>query len=105
MAFFVSLCSFTDFTSRKTLIKDIQVRKTNNCGLHLSSSTFLHGICSVAPRKNIISMKLYHNPAVAVFVDYKVFCTPRVIFGFWVGPDIDDGWGFVEAFVNQIFDV
>ncbi|KAI3440438.1 uncharacterized protein J3R85_003507 [Psidium guajava] len=28
-------------------------------------------------------------------------CTNRVIAGFWVGPDIDDGWGYVEAFVNQ----
>ncbi|XP_048135103.1 uncharacterized protein LOC125315097 [Rhodamnia argentea] len=28
-------------------------------------------------------------------------CTDRVIAGFWVGPDIDDGWGFVEAFINQ----
>ncbi|WOH14352.1 hypothetical protein DCAR_0933871 [Daucus carota subsp. sativus] len=26
-----------------------------------------------------------------------------VISGFWVGPDIEDGWGFIEAFVNQIY--
>ncbi|KAL7239467.1 hypothetical protein ACSBR2_005381 [Camellia fascicularis] len=30
------------------------------------------------------------------------FSTQTVISGFWVGPDIEDGWGFVEAFVNQI---
>ncbi|GMY21655.1 hypothetical protein FCV25MIE_16896 [Fagus crenata] len=29
-------------------------------------------------------------------------CTHMVIAGYWVGPDLDDGWGFVEAFVNQI---
>lgn len=29
--------------------------------------------------------------------------SPAVISGFWVGPDIEDGWGFVEAFINQIF--
>lgn len=29
--------------------------------------------------------------------------TPVVLLGFWVGPDIEDGWGFVEALVNQIF--
>ena len=26
-----------------------------------------------------------------------------VISGFWVGPDIEDGWGFIEAFVSQIY--
>ncbi|KAF8018094.1 hypothetical protein BT93_H3103 [Corymbia citriodora subsp. variegata] len=29
-------------------------------------------------------------------------CTDRVIAGFWVGPDVDDGWGYVEAFITQI---
>ncbi|KAJ7977963.1 UDP-N-acetylmuramoylalanine--D-glutamate ligase [Quillaja saponaria] len=28
--------------------------------------------------------------------------TDIVISGYWVGPDIDDGWGFMEAFINQI---
>lgn len=28
--------------------------------------------------------------------------TETVICGYWVGPDIEDGWGFVNAFVNQI---
>lgn len=25
-----------------------------------------------------------------------------VICGYWVGPDVEDGWGYVDAFVNQI---
>lgn len=25
-----------------------------------------------------------------------------IIAGYWVGPDVDDGWGYVEAFVNPI---
>ncbi|CAL0320976.1 unnamed protein product [Lupinus luteus] len=32
-------------------------------------------------------------------VDY---CTGVVISGYWVGPDADDGWGFVEAVINQM---
>jgi len=32
-------------------------------------------------------------------VDY---CTEIVISGYWVGPDADDGWGFVEAVINQM---
>lgn len=47
----------------------------------------------------------HDNPAVAVILNCKVVCcTPRVISGFWVGPDIEDGWGFVEAIVNQLCD-
>ncbi|KAK9076992.1 hypothetical protein SSX86_005327 [Deinandra increscens subsp. villosa] len=103
MACFVSsFCPFTGFTSPKTLIKDIQTRKPDSCRLHLSSSTFLNGISFLARGEELLSMKLYHNPVVAVLVDCKVFSSPRVISGFWVGPDIDDGWGFVEAFVNQM---
>ena len=33
-------------------------------------------------------------------VDY---CIHRMIItGYWVGPDVDDGWGYVEAFVNPV---
>ncbi|KAG2695585.1 hypothetical protein I3760_07G019100 [Carya illinoinensis] len=31
------------------------------------------------------------------------YYTHMVMAGYWVGPDPDDGWGFVEAFVNQTF--
>ncbi|WCJ43127.1 hypothetical protein M5689_023889 [Euphorbia peplus] len=27
--------------------------------------------------------------------------THKIICGYWVGPDIDDGWGFVQAFVDS----
>lgn len=26
----------------------------------------------------------------------------RVLTGYWVGPDTEDGWGFVEAFICEI---
>ncbi|GMH13157.1 hypothetical protein Nepgr_014998 [Nepenthes gracilis] len=29
------------------------------------------------------------------------FCTRRLT-GYWVGPDFEDGWGFVEAFIYEI---
>ncbi|XP_024960479.1 uncharacterized protein LOC112501063 [Cynara cardunculus var. scolymus] len=117
MACLVSLCSFTHFTSHETLIQNLQVRYPNSCRLLLSSSTCLTGIRFVASEmwiEELRSMKLCRTPDVAhfrqycggVFVDYKVVCSssPRVISGFWVGPDVEDGWGFVEAVVNQISD-
>lgn len=27
---------------------------------------------------------------------------PRTLTGYWVGPDTEDGWGFVEAFIDKI---
>ncbi|XP_031103993.1 uncharacterized protein LOC116007459 [Ipomoea triloba] len=30
-------------------------------------------------------------------------CTEMLISGFWVGPDIEDGWGFVQAIVHQTY--
>ncbi|KAF5807691.1 hypothetical protein HanXRQr2_Chr05g0236491 [Helianthus annuus] len=103
-ACFVSLC---DFTSPKTLIKDIDAQKTDSCRLHLSSSTFVNGICFTPPNsreQELLSLKLHRNPVAAVILDYRVFCTPRVISGFWIGPDVEDGSGFVEAIVYQMFD-
>ncbi|RYQ90439.1 hypothetical protein Ahy_B09g096539 [Arachis hypogaea] len=32
----------------------------------------------------------------------NVQCMEIFLCGYWVGPDDDDGWGFVEAVINQI---
>ncbi|MED6132511.1 hypothetical protein PIB30_019651 [Stylosanthes scabra] len=32
----------------------------------------------------------------------NVHCMEIVLCGYWVGPDDDDGWGFVEAVINQV---
>lgn len=42
---------------------------------------------------------LYDRHSYKVNVNY---CTMVVISGYWVGPDVDDGWGFVEAVIDQI---
>ncbi|KAL2325521.1 hypothetical protein Fmac_024579 [Flemingia macrophylla] len=46
-------------------------------------SRFLHETCSY----NNLYVDCYHE---------------MVISGYWVGPDPDDGWGFVEAVINQM---
>lgn len=48
--------------------------------------------------------------SLTLFPDIHLFgCIPRgkaesssMIIGYWVGPDVEDGWGFVEAAVNQV---
>ncbi|GAB2218720.1 hypothetical protein Droror1_Dr00001949 [Drosera rotundifolia] len=32
---------------------------------------------------------------------YVSFCT-QIVNGYWVGPDVEDGWGFVEASIESI---
>ncbi|KAL2491924.1 Uncharacterized protein Adt_27552 [Abeliophyllum distichum] len=50
-----------------------------------------------------------------IFAPTRRFCEPvmchfvasfsahMLISGFWMGPDIEDGWGFVEAFVHRMY--
>ncbi|EXB37171.1 hypothetical protein L484_013535 [Morus notabilis] len=33
---------------------------------------------------------------------YDAGSSHMIISGYWVGPDVDDGWGFIEAFINPI---
>lgn len=50
--------------------------------------------CKIAPARQIWEPVSFHLNVSAG--------TQTVICGYWVGPDIEDGWGFVNAFVNQI---
>ncbi|CAN6581938.1 unnamed protein product [Malus baccata var. baccata] len=46
--------------------------------------------------------KIY-NSLVDIYKPRNVHsCRHTIIFGFWVGPDIDDGWGYVEAFFLRV---
>nr|XP_043607925.1 uncharacterized protein LOC122579762 [Erigeron canadensis] len=105
------------FTSPQTLliIKNLQAPTTGRCRLLLSSSTCLRGNPLRASKswgEEQRALKRHHNHAVAhsrtycgaIHLDCYVSCIPRVISGFWMGPDIEDGWGFVEATMNQIHD-
>ncbi|XP_022893606.1 uncharacterized protein LOC111408068 [Olea europaea var. sylvestris] len=50
-----------------------------------------------------------------IFAPTRQFCKPLIcqffvssnahvlISGFWMGPDVEDGWGFVEAIVHQMY--
>ncbi|CAI9102188.1 OLC1v1000414C1 [Oldenlandia corymbosa var. corymbosa] len=46
-----------------------------------------------------LSRTNHHQPTVFQFSGR--FTTHVVMTGIWVGPDNEDGWGFVQAFVHQ----
>lgn len=51
---------------------------------------------------NFLSKKIRcHHEVVSCLLKVDS-CTHSVIAGYWVGPDIDDGWGYIEAFVDSI---
>lgn len=47
-------------------------------------------------------MAFSRNFCVPISSHFGVSSTYVMISGFWVGPDVDDGWGFVEALVHRI---
>ncbi|KAK7277940.1 hypothetical protein RJT34_22960 [Clitoria ternatea] len=79
-------------------------------GATIRTARKILGSCS--SNKNILSVKgcclcclmssrrfLHETYSYNLDVDYS---TEIIISGFWVGPDEDDGWGFVEAVIEQI---
>ncbi|XXG54309.1 hypothetical protein AAC387_Pa03g2227 [Persea americana] len=63
------------------------------------SNSVIRGICSVN-RELLKPSRHRCGP------DYScpiIFSTIHItISGYWVGPDMEDGWGYVEASVNQV---
>ncbi|KAA8536864.1 hypothetical protein F0562_029342 [Nyssa sinensis] len=101
--------------SSKTLIEEIHTRRTA-LGRLLSPATSRTAMKLTAPNcsnRSIfpINMSCQHR----IMRPWRHFYEPvshcsnvsssthTIIYGFWVGPDVEDGSGFVEAFVNQIF--
>ncbi|KAL5068739.1 hypothetical protein RYX36_019626 [Vicia faba] len=83
--------------SRKTTITSAQ--NIIGCSISNKHILFIEGRGSYR-RCLMSSARFLHGTH-----SYKVnvnYCTTVVISGYWVGPDVDDGWGFVEAVIDQI---
>ncbi|CAI9764770.1 unnamed protein product [Fraxinus pennsylvanica] len=98
--------------------------KTPFPGTNIRRLTSGRFVCPVSRRKagklilsnhicgDILSLKTSCYPD--IFAPKRQFCEPVIsqyvessnahvlISGFWMGPDVEDGWGFVEAFVHKI---
>ncbi|XP_011092059.1 uncharacterized protein LOC105172366 isoform X2 [Sesamum indicum] len=69
------------------------LHKYSHGGMILSNRSSRSSIC--APTRQCFEPFLSH---------YDVSCSDHLLIsGFWIGPDIEDGWGFVEAFVHLIY--
>ncbi|XP_050222024.1 uncharacterized protein LOC126672129 [Mercurialis annua] len=89
--------------SKVPLVPRIMSRQTT-----FKTATYLHA--SYCSNGNMSSVGCCHGYSALIdhFGELVSCCmnvtlwNHEVIIGFWIGPDIDDGWGFVEAFINQI---
>ncbi|KAJ8636424.1 hypothetical protein MRB53_010691 [Persea americana] len=58
---------------------------------------------SVISSVNRELLKPSRHPCGPDYICPIIFSTIHItISGYWVGPDIEDGWGYVEASVNQV---
>ncbi|KAL3516077.1 hypothetical protein ACH5RR_022979 [Cinchona calisaya] len=94
--------SFYGFLSKpRSFVQETCSREFTG-GRILTPVTTNRGICAVN-RSCIHVMILARNICEPISHHFSVSSSALVIIsGFWVGPDIEDGWGFVEAVVNRI---
>ncbi|CAM8888703.1 unnamed protein product [Rhodiola kirilowii] len=126
MAFLVSFSS--SFPSRSSLIESSL--KLNYCSTPSKASLQEKAACSAVSRlsssayKNSVELAALNHAHRSVYHATWGFCqdtwpsrrqlprcvpcnfiaiqsTQTIISGYWYGPDVDDGWGFVEAYVDQ----
>ncbi|KAG0450663.1 hypothetical protein HPP92_026603 [Vanilla planifolia] len=86
--------------------KDVQL-------VHLQVDKLPNQACSIPASKPPGDMKLHclnrvmslqHKHSFSSFSGLLKFGSGMhnfVLCGYWIGPDVEDGWGFVEAFVDR----
>lgn len=80
-------------------ISSLAIIKTasNHLALHSTTSEIFSVHWSHHPCLTGTSKQL--GETVSCLLDVSS-CTHMIITGYWVGPDVDDGWGYVEASVQ-----
>ncbi|XP_059644741.1 uncharacterized protein LOC132286425 [Cornus florida] len=114
MACLVSISLSISLSSSKTPIQEIRSRRQALwCSLSQvtrGAAKKLHAPNSSGRGQFSVDRSCHHHIATPSRCFYEPIschfgassCIHTVISGFWVGPDPEDGWGFVEAFVNWI---
>ncbi|PON81675.1 hypothetical protein TorRG33x02_224940 [Trema orientale] len=96
--------SFKEIHPRKSALGRVLSQPTYRTVTKLSISfSVIEGIPSMSWSGRHHILTPYRRPweIVSCHMD-EDSCTHMIIAGYWVGPDVDDGWGYVEAFVNPI---
>ncbi|KAL4377281.1 hypothetical protein GQ457_02G036190 [Hibiscus cannabinus] len=111
MACFVSLSLSVPLCSLQNPFKGRYPKISARCrfsGLGTTKTvSFFLALCSSNKSLFSVDGKRYLNTMSTHFDEVVLcslnasFCTRTAVIGYWVGPDIDDGWGFVEASIYR----
>ncbi|XVE63037.1 hypothetical protein DITRI_Ditri06bG0167500 [Diplodiscus trichospermus] len=109
MACFISISFPVHLCSLRNPLKGRYTKKSAFCRLPGLASTktasYFLAPCSSNECKFSVSRQHY-LVTLSKHLDEIISCSLNVspcivIMGYWVGPDIDDGWGFVEASIDR----
>ncbi|XP_042517014.1 uncharacterized protein LOC122091225 [Macadamia integrifolia] len=70
--------------------------------LHISSHSDTGSFTASSGRDHLTASSRHCCVTISELLD-PMFSNSVVLYGYWVGPDIEDGWGYIEAFVSQTF--
>ncbi|XP_062004477.1 uncharacterized protein LOC133721772 [Rosa rugosa] len=108
MTFSIPLSASHTFTNEVPLAKSALVRvssrRISGSASKPSASCNTNGVVSSLNQSCQHLLTTTSKPLFEILYCHRNIesCSHMIIFGYWVGPDIDDGYGYVEAFVNQI---
>ncbi|KAK9691906.1 hypothetical protein RND81_09G227800 [Saponaria officinalis] len=75
--------------------------KRLSVGIMSSCSTSIYTSTQNSPSSCHIRAPGRNSSVLKSYLSDKSQCS-RTLSGYWVGPDSEDGWGFVQAFVDEI---
>ncbi|XP_062084776.1 uncharacterized protein LOC133790942 [Humulus lupulus] len=109
LPFSTSNAFFKEIHSKNSVLSRVRVlgQPTYGTATKRSDSTFssiIEGISSMnwSLRHHPLTLFRRHLELVSCHLNVDSCTQMIIISGYWVGPDFDDGWGYVEAFVNPI---
>ncbi|XP_004302414.1 PREDICTED: uncharacterized protein LOC101291637 [Fragaria vesca subsp. vesca] len=108
MAFSMPLSASHTFTNevalRKSGLDRVSSRRISGTAAKHSASCNTNGAISSSNRSCRHLLSTTAKPLCEILYSHMNVdsCSHMIIHGYWEGPDIDDGCGYVEAFVNQI---
>ncbi|XP_043711132.1 uncharacterized protein LOC122660023 [Telopea speciosissima] len=70
--------------------------------LHITSHSDIGRFTESSDLEHLTASSSNHCVTISKLLD-PMSNNSVMISGYWVGPDIEDGWGYIEAFVSQTF--
>ncbi|XP_060178904.1 uncharacterized protein LOC132609084 [Lycium barbarum] len=103
MASLVSISFYKSLQNKPSLalVQGLDSRKSSCCRNLVKKTTAIKLYYKIRGMLSVNRSMLTTNKETLSHSFDVSCCTHMLISGFWVGPDTEDGWGFVEAIVYR----